>query len=61
MDFPHFDKKNEQNKAIIIITDGESHDQIIKIAASAKEKYINKLIHTLGMGLEKRKSNSNLQ
>ena len=50
--FSSFDKKNEQNKAIIIITDGESHDQeAIEIAASAKEKNI--IIHTLGMGLEK--------
>ena len=46
-----FDFENSQNKSIIIITDGENHDDIaIESAKKAKEKGV--LIHTLGMGLE---------
>ena len=47
-----FDLKNEQNKAIIIITDGENHDK----EAIDKTKEASKLgifVHTLGMGLKK--------
>ncbi len=47
-----FDMENGQNKAIIIITDGESHDQkAIESTKKANEKNI--FIHTLGMGLKK--------
>ncbi len=47
-----FDIKNQQNKAIIIITDGESHDE--EAIAKAKEAVENDIfVHTLGMGLEK--------
>jgi len=47
-----FDMKNTQNKAIIIITDGESHDEkAIESAQQANELGI--FIHTLGMGLSK--------
>ena len=46
-----FDFENSQNKSIIIITDGENHDDIVKLnQQKAKEKGV--LIHTLGMGLE---------
>ena len=47
-----FDTQNEQNKAIIIITDGENHDD--KAIESAKNANNNGIIiHTLGMGLNK--------
>ena len=47
-----FDKENAQSKAIIIITDGETHDEeAIESAKKAKEDGI--YIHTLGMGLTK--------
>ena len=47
-----FDMENAQNKAIIIITDGESHDEkAIESAEKANELGI--FIHTLGMGLSK--------
>lgn len=47
-----FDMENGQNKAIIIITDGESHDQeAIESAEKANELGI--LVHSLGMGLKK--------
>jgi Ca-activated chloride channel family protein len=47
-----FDMKNAQNKAIIIITDGESHDEkAIESAEKANELGI--FVHTLGMGLSK--------
>ena len=47
-----FDIENGQNKAIIIITDGENHDeQAIESAKKASE--IGVLVHTLGMGLRK--------
>ena len=47
-----FDQENNQNKAIIIITDGENHDEeAISAAKNAKEQNI--YIHTLGMGLTK--------
>ena len=47
-----FDMENVQNKAIIIITDGESHDKkAIESAEKANELGI--FIHTLGMGLSK--------
>ena len=47
-----FDMKNDQSKAIIIITDGENHDE----NAIEKTKEAQKLgifVHTLGMGLSK--------
>ena len=44
--------ENGQNKAIIIITDGESHDEkAIESASTANE--LGVLVHTLGMGLSK--------
>jgi Ca-activated chloride channel family protein len=44
--------ENAQNKAIIIITDGESHDEkAIESAEKANELAI--FVHTLGMGLSK--------
>lgn len=47
-----FDMENGQNKAIIIITDGESHDEnAIEGARQANEVGI--FVHTLGMGLSK--------
>ena len=47
-----FDMENGQNKAIIIITDGENHDEkAIESAEEANELGI--FIHTLGMGLSK--------
>jgi Ca-activated chloride channel family protein len=47
-----FDMENAQNKAIIIITDGESHDEkAIESAEHANELGI--FVHTLGMGLSK--------
>ena len=47
-----FDMENGQNKAIIIITDGESHDdQAIENAATASKAGV--FVHTLGMGLSK--------
>ena len=47
-----FDMENAQNKAIIIITDGESHDEkAIKSSEQANELGI--FVHTLGMGLNK--------
>jgi len=47
-----FDMENAQNKAIIIITDGENHDEkAIESAEKANELGI--FVHTLGMGLSK--------
>jgi Ca-activated chloride channel family protein len=47
-----FDMENAQNKAIIIITDGESHDEkAIESAQQAQE--LGVFVHTLGMGLRK--------
>ena len=47
-----FDKENTQSKAIIIITDGETHDEeAIVSATKTREEGI--YIHTLGMGLTK--------
>ena len=47
-----FDLENAQNKAIIIITDGENHDEkAIESAEKANELGI--FVHTLGMGLSK--------
>ncbi len=47
-----FDMENTQNKAIIIITDGESHDeQAIQSAGEANK--LGVFVHTLGMGLKK--------
>jgi Ca-activated chloride channel family protein len=44
-----FDLKNDQSKAIIVITDGENHeDDAIKKAEEAEELGI--FIHTVGMG-----------
>ena len=47
-----FDIKNGQNKAIIIITDGESHDEKA-IESASKANEFGVIIHTLGMGLTK--------
>ena len=47
-----FDMENGQNKAIIIITDGENHeDDALQQAKDANE--IGVFVHTLGMGLSK--------
>jgi Ca-activated chloride channel family protein len=47
-----FDYSNETDKAIIVITDGENHeDNAVEAAAMAKEKGIT--VHTIGMGSEK--------
>lgn len=44
-----FDPKNEKNKALIIITDGENHeDNPIEAARKAKEQGI--IIYTIGLG-----------
>lgn len=44
-----FDKKSKNKKAIIVITDGENHeDDALKAAANAKEEGI--VVHTIGMG-----------
>lgn len=46
-----FGKDEGKNKAIVIITDGENHDQdALRSAESAAEKGIS--IHTIGMGSE---------
>jgi Ca-activated chloride channel family protein len=46
------DMENGQNKAIIIITDGENHeDDALEQAKLANEKDV--FVHTLGMGLSK--------
>ena len=46
-----FDESSESNKAIIVITDGENHeDDAILAASSAKESGIT--VHTIGMGSE---------
>ena len=47
-----FDMENAQNKAIIIITDGESHDEKA-IESSEKANELGIFVHTLGMGLSK--------
>ena len=47
-----FDMENGQKKAIIIITDGENHeDDALEQAKLTNEKGV--LVHTLGMGLSK--------
>jgi len=47
-----FDMENGQNKAIIIITDGENHeDDALEQAKLTNEKGV--IVHTLGMGLSK--------
>jgi Ca-activated chloride channel family protein len=47
-----FDMENGQNKAIIIITDGENHeDDAMEQTKLASEKGV--FVHTLGMGLSK--------
>ncbi|MBC8265760.1 MAG: VWA domain-containing protein [Flavobacteriales bacterium] len=47
-----FDMENGQNKAIIIITDGENHEEdAIEQTKLAAEKGV--FVHTLGMGLAK--------
>lgn len=47
-----FSPDSEKNKALVIITDGENHeDDAVKIAADAAEKGI--IVHTIGMGLPK--------
>lgn len=46
-----FAEDNKQNKAIIVITDGENHeDDAVAAARSANEKGI--IVHTIGMGSE---------
>lgn len=46
-----FTPETETSKAIIVITDGENHqDDAVAAAKSAREKGIN--VHTIGMGLE---------
>jgi Ca-activated chloride channel family protein len=46
-----FDKKNDKSKALVIITDGENHEEgALKLAEEATEKNIT--IHTIGMGSE---------
>ena len=47
-----FNMENEQNKAIIIITDGESHDEKA-IESAEKANKLGVFVHTLGMGLSK--------
>ena len=47
-----FDLENSQNKAIIIITDGENHDDVA-IASAEKAQKQGIFVHTLGMGLNK--------
>ena len=47
-----FDMENVQNKAIIIITDGESHDEKA-IESSKQANELGIFVHTLGMGLSK--------
>jgi len=47
-----FDMENGQNKAIIIITDGESHDENA-IESAKKANEVGIFVHTLGMGLSK--------
>ena len=47
-----FDFKNGQSKSIIVITDGENHEDDAKeIAKEAKKKGV--VVHTIGMGSEK--------
>lgn len=47
-----FDMENAQNKAIIIITDGENHDEKA-IESAEKANELGVFVHTLGMGLSK--------
>tara|TARA_Y100000385_G_scaffold269157_1_gene306921 strand:- start:177 stop:1211 length:1035 start_codon:yes stop_codon:yes gene_type:complete len=47
-----FDLENAQSKAIIIITDGESHDEKA-IESAGKANKLGIFVHTLGMGLSK--------
>ena len=47
-----FDMENGQNKAIIIITDGENHDEKA-IESAEKASKLAIITHTLGMGLSK--------
>ena len=47
-----FNIENGQNKAIIIITDGENHDEKA-IESAKKSNELGIIIHTLGMGLSK--------
>ena len=47
-----FDMENGQNKAIIIITDGENHDENAIESAKQANK-VGIFVHTLGMGLSK--------
>ena len=47
-----FDMENGQNKAIIIITDGENHDQEA-IESAEKANKLGIFVHSLGMGLKK--------
>ena len=47
-----FNMENGQNKAIIIITDGENHDEKA-IESAKKSNELGIIIHTLGMGLSK--------
>ncbi len=48
-----FSTENDKNKALIIITDGENHEEdAIKIAEEARKEE-NIFVHTVGMGLPK--------
>jgi Ca-activated chloride channel family protein len=47
-----FNMENVQNKAVIIITDGESHDEKA-IESSEQANELGIFVHTLGMGLSK--------
>jgi Ca-activated chloride channel homolog len=45
-----FTQESDRNRAIVIITDGENHeDDAVEMAGSANEKGI--IVHTIGMGL----------
>lgn len=45
-----FTQESDRNRAIVIITDGENHeDDAVQMAGSANEKGI--IVHTIGMGL----------
>ena len=47
-----FTPGDEKNRALIIITDGENHEEnVLEMAESAREKGI--VVHTIGMGLSK--------
>jgi len=52
MGMSSFSPEGDKNKALIVITDGENHeDNAIDMAAQAREKGV--VVHTIGMGLPK--------